>query len=40
MYKAAVQRKEVLGARNEAVKERCMEVYKEDNREVIRAKSR
>ena len=40
--KAAVKRKEtdlkeVLGARDEDVKERCMEAYKEEKRKVIGA---
>ena len=34
--KTAVERKEVLGARDEAAKERCMEPYKEEKRKVKR----
>ena len=35
MVKAAVERKKVLGAKDEAAKERCMKVYKR-KREVKR----
>ena len=36
MVKVAVERKEVLGARDEVAKDRCMEVYKEEKRKVKR----
>ena len=36
VLKVAVERMEILGARNEAAKERCMEVYKEEKRNVKR----
>ena len=32
--KVAVERKEVLGARDEDAKERCLEVYKEEKKKV------
>ena len=32
MVKAAVERKKVLGAKDEAAKERCMKVYKRKER--------
>ena len=32
--KAAVKRKEVLGARDEDASERCLEAYKEEKRKV------
>ena len=34
MVKAAVERKEVLGARDEFAKGKCMEVYKVENRKL------
>ena len=34
--KAAVKRKEVLGARDEDARERCLQVYKEEKRGVKR----
>ena len=34
--KAAVIRKEALGARDEDARERCLEVYKEEKRKVKR----
>ena len=34
--KAAVKRKELLGAIYEDARERCLEVYKEENRKVKR----
>ena len=36
MVKAAVERKEVLGARDEVKKERCMESYREAKKKVKR----
>ena len=37
IVKAAVERKEVLGAMDEVTKERCMEIYKEKQRMVKRS---
>ena len=34
--KAAVKRKEVLGARDEDARERCLEIYKEGKRKITR----
>ena len=34
--KAVVKRKEVLGARDEDARERCLEIYKEEKRKVKR----
>ena len=36
MVEAAVERMEVLGARDKIAKERCMGVYKEEKRKVKR----
>ena len=38
MVKVAVERKEVLGARDEVAKDRCMEVYKEEKRCTYQSK--
>ena len=34
--KAAVKRKELLGARDEDARERCLEIYKEEKNEINR----